>query len=418
MRIRNIRVERCGDGLRVAANVAWEDRERREREIYFETDAAFAGALCADAAPFLLGAFVPAMRAGERRIAIEGSLCPRLREGVMTAMDTLRRWYGPPRSTPRLESSKRDAVLRPVTPPRAALFLSGGVDSLFLLRMNRRYFPPDHPGSFRDGIYVWGADMDGTTTEHWEAYRAGRAAIAPVAEEMGLELIPIHTNVKRLDHEMSTYIFESMGSTLAAVGHALVGRLSDVSIAATHCIADLRPHGSHPHLVQAYTSSGLRLHHEDQRHPRLAKVAELAHWDTALANLRVCFDYEQQHDGINCGRCHKCIRTMLELTAAGADPGKLKTLALASLSPQMVRRMPLGGWNQSVYLPVLLEPLRGVGRSDLADALTARLRRNRWERRLKRLLIRRNQEAARNPVAGQRRRDECAIVSAGREREP
>jgi len=389
MRIRNIRLERSADGLRAVADVAWEERERPEQAIFFETDALLGEALRPHADPFLLGAFVPAMRAGERRIAIEGSLCPRLREGVMTAMDVLRRWYGPPRTAPRLEPSKPDAVRRPVTPPRAALFLSGGVDSLFLLRTNRRDYPPDHPNYFRDGIYIWGADMDGATLVHQVAYRAGRAALAPLVEETGLELIGVRTNVKQLDTKKSTYIFESMGSTLAAVGHALAGRLSDVSIAATHWIADLRPHGSHPHLVHAYAGSALRLHHEGQRFQRLAKVMEIARWDAALASLRVCFAYPQQEGGINCGRCHKCIRAMLELTAAGADPAKVKTLPLARLSPRMVRRMPLKGWNQSVYIPVLLEPLRRVGRADLADALAARLRRNRWERRLKRAFSRR-----------------------------
>ena len=68
--------------------------------------------------------------------------------------------------------------------------------------------------------------------------------------------------------------------------------------------------------------------HDGARHARFQKVRELASWPTALAALRVCPG--NPGNELNCGVCEKCLRTRLELLAAGVE--ETATLG-ASLAP-------------------------------------------------------------------------------------
>jgi hypothetical protein len=48
---------------------------------------------------------------------------------------------------------------------------------------------------------------------------------------------------------------------------------------------------------------------------RLQKFRALSRWPTAIENLRVCWMYEHRDE--NCGRCHKCVITLLTLRCLG-----------------------------------------------------------------------------------------------------
>jgi hypothetical protein len=47
----------------------------------------------------------------------------------------------------------------------------------------------------------------------------------------------------------------------------------------------------------------------------LQKVQEIANWQAAMTNLRVCWEGNQYDK--NCGRCEKCIRTILNFRVLG-----------------------------------------------------------------------------------------------------
>ena len=82
MRIAEIRTERLGAAVRASATIAWEDSQRPDQEVFFEIETP--DALPAPAPDAFLAALaVPALSAGERRIAIHGAVCPRMRDGVV-----------------------------------------------------------------------------------------------------------------------------------------------------------------------------------------------------------------------------------------------------------------------------------------------------------------------------------------------
>jgi hypothetical protein len=54
---------------------------------------------------------------------------------------------------------------------------------------------------------------------------------------------------------------------------------------------------------------------------RLERLREICKYETALKNLRFC--WQEHANGKNCGRCRKCIMTRMQLIACGIDPKPL-----------------------------------------------------------------------------------------------
>jgi hypothetical protein len=374
MRIENLREERSASNARVAATVIWEDCDQPTREVYFETDAAFAQDLSCNPHAFLVGSIIPAMRHGEARIAIDETICPELRNGLLTAMGWLCTWYGAPRKPVRIEAREGVRAPLPRADAHAGSFLSGGLDSLAMLRMNRLDFPLDHPHSIKDCLVVEGFDIGGVEGADLESDRFEHVinSLIRVAEDADVVLIPVSTNVRHLDDDVGFWMYEFHGAALASVAHSLSKRLRRVSIGSSYDLPSQEPWGSHPLLDPAFGSAELRIAHSGSRFTRLEKARVLAGWDVALEIIRTCTENPRQ--ALNCGRCEKCVRTMLELLAAGC-------LDRASAFPSDdVSRELLEHVLQIEQLrnfvteySELIEPLTEQGRSDLVEVIQERL---------------------------------------------
>jgi hypothetical protein len=174
MRIERVREERAGEWHRVAADVIWEDRDAPVETLGIEITAPFASDLEPSPDAFLVALLPLAQWLGETRIRIEGRVCSRLRDGLDAAMQLFTLWYSRCRPL-RVEPTRGFAPTVPRREPRAACFLSGGIDALALLRSNRLDYQSDHPSSIRDGILVFGlssfdADASGPKAERHAAF--------------------------------------------------------------------------------------------------------------------------------------------------------------------------------------------------------------------------------------------------------
>jgi hypothetical protein len=380
MRIENLTASQNGNAARISATFIWEERDHPSQEIYFQTPDAFADYLSCSPHPFLVGGIVPAMRWGEKRIAVPEPICPELREGLMTAMEWLALWHGPPRTPVRIESPPR--VCAPlVRPERAASFLSGGVDSLATLRINRLAFPREHPRSIRDCLFVHGFDIGARREADRESETYDRALrlVTEVANDAGASLVPVLTNVRYLDKDVPFWIYEFYGAAMASVAHALASRISCVSIATSHDIHNVNPVGSHPLLDPNFGCSYLQVRHDGVRLSRLEKVRLVAGWEVGLQRLRVCT--ENPPGQINCGRCPKCVRTMMELLAVG----KLASCAAfpeQDVSRKLLSTIDLTQKYDPNYYGELVEPLKDLGRDDLVEVIECKIaeyyRRRKW----------------------------------------
>jgi hypothetical protein len=389
MRIDQITKSTKGNLARISARVTWEDCDRPTQEIYISVPSRFLDDLSCNPNTFLLNGFVPAMHDGEKRLQIEGKLCPQLHNGVKTAIQLLQHWYGEDsHSTVAIEAKQGFEPPVPRTPERTALFMSGGVDSLTNLYLNRQDFPLDHPGSIQDGLFIAGFGLVGEGKNAYtgpirDAFKDSAnvieqdaAFLSELAEREKFTLIPIHTNFTSMVRPR-ILVREMSAAFLAAIAHVFPHRYSKVKIASDSNIAELYPWGTHPFLDPNYSSAEMSIYHEGCHLTRLEKVGTIADWELGLSCLRVCNYRPEYHKSgtLNCGRCDKCIRTMLQLIIHGGLD-RCSTFPNKDVTPEMITHMKL--ISPPGFLPQLVEPLEQIGRHDLAQALKVKLKKIGW----------------------------------------
>lgn len=364
MKIVNLRSENSTGRVRLSADIIWEDSERPAMELYFETISEFADSLSLNPHAFVVASTIAAMHHNEKRVYMTEEVCPELYDGLKTAMMWLQHWYGYAHNIPALEVGRRSVP--EVVPPsrRAGMFISGGIDSLALLRFNRLNYPVSHPLSIKDGILVCGLELNDE-----EKFQYVQQNLKPLAEDAGISLIPVYTNVRYLDDDWSFWDSSFEGACFSSIAHSLRDRLSSVSIASTHNIRYSHPHGSHPMLDENYSSYELKIKHELLTLSRFERTKLLADWDVAIDNLRVCNRTRlYSSDKLNCGKCEKCVRTKLSLLILGVLD-KSPAFSENDISPELISSLPLLNDTTYPFYPELVDLLEKMGRDDLARSV-------------------------------------------------
>ncbi|MEQ9643452.1 MAG: hypothetical protein RIM84_25760 [Alphaproteobacteria bacterium] len=320
---------------------------------------------------FLLAAAVAAGKYGDRTIELDAPVCPQLRDGINVALRLMRHeWPEPDLAVPEVEAPLAPGRRQPGT----ACFLSGGVDSMAALRHNVTTYPADHPHRIRTAFFVYGLDIgDPNKAPRTDLFDDYLSRLREVAADVGVEMVPVWTNIRDIMPDWRVYERLQFASLLAAIGHVFSAKIGRLAIALDNTTEYVFPHGSQPRLNACYSSSEIEIVNAMERYSRLDKVRLIADWDVALRHLRVCWMMQDIGAGaINCGTCSKCVRTLAELLVAGAID-RATAFPVRDLRPESFAstevRLPI----HLEYYPELVEPLRQAGRPDLAAALQARI---------------------------------------------
>lgn len=392
MIIRDIETTVKNARARISAKVSWENCSYSDREIYFETDASFVDSLSPDPNAFLLAGIIPAMRFGERRILVEGHLCPQLRDGLDIAVRQLRKWYGGNRDQISIEAIDGFEPSSLPSNRRTACCMSGGVDSLATFRRNRLNFPLDHPGAVKDLLFIHGFDLGANVkySSNFERYSSACKMLSEFADEQNAQLLPIYTNIRVLEEDApgtfytDLFVLQSFAACLAACAHAFSNRLTSLLIPSSHDVMDLQPLGSHPLLDPNYSSASLAILHDGLAYSRIDKMHLLKEWAEGLRVLRVCADPLRTDLKMNCGFCEKCIRAKISLLALGildqcptfeendvtADDIDLLWISAPKPGSSAFGYMSYGSHH---FWEMMLEPVRVIGRSDLVGAIERKI---------------------------------------------
>ena len=357
----------------ISATVEWEDRPYPEQVLEFEiNDGEILEELaepCADA--FLAACFPLAALHGESRVRIEERPCPMLSEGLRTAHAWWASWGGMHSRPPTIETPAPGRCRTLTAARRAVSCLSGGVDGLHTLMHNRRLYRKGDPAYIREALFIHGFDIGKRPRDpENERFRTALGCLEPVAAEAGVRLIPCRTNLRHLPSKPGIWANRHNGAALAAVGHAATLGPAYLFVGGTYHVSNPVPVGSHPAVDGLFSSQRLTVIHDGSRFSRLEKVRDLASWPTALAALRVCPG--NGGDQPNCGRCEKCLRTRLELLAAGVEE-------TAAFGPSLTA---VELWDKAVPQPIgdrairyedLLPPLRARGLDALCQVLEEKI---------------------------------------------
>ena len=244
---------------------------------------------------------LPAMRAGNN-IALEKPLDREFTSNLPAIQDIYGAWYS---------DTERIAIEAPVqslqassSSSRTATFFSGGVDSFYTLVKNIEEIDAL--------VYVHGFDvaLDDTTLRQQVSNM-----LREVGEHFGKDVIELETNLRDFSNKRAGWgVYH--GAALATVAHTLSQSFDSFFIPSTHTYADLFPWGSHPLLDPLWSSSSLQFTHDGCEATRVQKCEKIADHPVALKRLRVC--WRNPNSVYNCGRCEKCMRTMVNLAAVGA----------------------------------------------------------------------------------------------------
>jgi hypothetical protein len=185
-----------------------------------------------------------------------------------------------------------------------ACFFSGGVDSFYTLLKYR--------DEVTHLIFVHGFDIP--LAERGLRAQTSRMA-REVARELGKDLIEVETNLRAFSDTLVDWD-KYHGAALASIALLFQHRFRKVLISSNWSYADLFPWGTHPLLDPLWSTELTEIEHDGCETTRPEKVADISAHELPMEWLRVCL--KNSNGAYNCGRCKKCLLTMVSLRAAGA----------------------------------------------------------------------------------------------------
>lgn len=338
MKITKIALERLPAGVRASARIEWEECSREPLSLRFEADAHGSEDLEPAPEAFLAACALPAMRAGERRIAIEGTASPRLADGIQRSIGLLREWFGPPRRNVAIEPSAgfREPPRR--SPERTAMFFTAGVDSRHMLLTHRREHPHG-PSAVADALSTFGHLCPATgATTGWNA------RVVPVldeaARERGLTFAALRSNVWELSPDVEFVAEENLSFALAAFAHLFRKRFTRILKASSReALRNIRSR-LQAQMDPLCSSGAVDILHAASRATRFERLEAIAASPPGVGDLVVCLAFPGP-PALNCGECEKCVRTMAALLALGRLEEATR-FPRGALTEEVIRRVEIG----------------------------------------------------------------------------
>lgn len=384
MIIRNIRAHQEGDTYRMLADVAYETRPVTET-LVMSVPAAHAGWFHPSPHAFLAASSMAALWHGEPRIALDDTVDAQLGERLGLAMRYLRHGHRSAGPVPQIEAPRTPAGWRTPTQTATAILLSGGVDSTAALHRNAATHAPDDPRRIRVAFFAHGLDVgDPNKKDRPDVWALGIERLDALCRTLGIVLVPVSVNFRNLEKHWHFYAEWQFGSLLAAIAHAAGTRVFRCIIAPDNDLEHTQsPHGSHPWMNSYFGADCLEIVTGDmEQFSRLDKIRMLARHPVHLSALRVCWNADGIPAGyLNCGRCAKCVRTMVEFLACGQPEG-LRAFPVNAVTADMLKVLRIPTRGELEYFAELPAPLEAAGRLDLARPIRRKVQAFKLSRRL------------------------------------
>ncbi len=307
--------------------------------------------------PFLPAVLLAAMLK-RATIRISGDVSARLLSSLTTIQDIFHVW-SPEHLYPVPIEAAAARSPRPRIGQGIGCFFTGGVDSWYSVLKHR--------DEITHLVYVHGFDV---RLDDWPLRTQVSAMLHNVSQHLGKPLLEVETNLHAFTDRYVGWEFYH-GPALASVALLLAPVLHKIYVPATHTYAALYSLGSHPLLDPLWSTEEMEIVHDGCESSRSEKVMRLASYEPALRTLRVC--WLNFGGAYNCGRCEKCLRTMIALRAAGALH---KARTFGELDLRAVSRIPIktAGGREHIEQNLRMMQERGVHDPALAHALNECLR--------------------------------------------
>ena len=326
MRLLNVKRLHSGDEAMVAGEFLRQGSSNVET-LTISVPEQFHGML-SDATEVMVPALLlPCMKTGEP-FEIDGEVSARLLAQIPDIEAIYLSWYSALRPVEVIATARQ--VTRDRAPGTGAFF-SAGADSFHTLheavrgnirgidRPSHLLFVRSTAGNESRGFgqpLALGEANDSSNLEQ---------EMDEIARATETSLVRIDTNIQGLFPDFNWSLYHH-GGGLASISLALSRGLGTQLISSGWSYRDLHPWGSHPSTDPLWSTEYLTFIHYGNHVSRAEKIAEvIAEDELALRHLRVC---NLNSSITNCGRCYKCLRTMIPLDMVG-KLGDAKTLPSA-----------------------------------------------------------------------------------------
>jgi hypothetical protein len=309
--------------------------------------------------PALVATLLPAMRAGGE-LRVRGAISPKLLRTQAEYQAIQRAWSldwtlgeGPLRE---VEVRAPGRAVEPRVPTgRVAAFFSGGVDSWATVLSN-----PD----VTDLIFVQGFDLIPGNSEHAALGPLVEARLREAAKGLGMPLHVVDTNLREMADPLIRW--EAYSPSALAATALLYDEVFDRVLIASDTDHETQvPLGASRLVDQLLGTERLELVDDGGRYSRLERLRRIVDHPGVQKTLRVC--WQNPGGAYNCGRCRKCLVTMIPLEAMGFR-GKIETfppeLPLETLAGSQIT-LPI----QLIFWEEVLELTEANDRLDLAQAV-------------------------------------------------
>ena len=253
--------------------------------------------------PFLAGCIVPAMKLG-MPIHLHGPVTQEFLDQVPSIQRVFELWrvdewhrHNPGRL--RRVAVHAEAIAPPLVGDQTATMFSGGVDSFYTLLT--------HSDDLDSLVFI--DDFEGVFAD--DAREGVHAHVAAAAEALGKHLVRVRTNGRSIFLAGISWLTYS-GGFICSVAVLHAPQFRTVLIPSAEALGFHNRVGYSPYVDGRYSAGGQSIVHDDIEVTRFEKTARVARSPVALEHLRVCWQTE-----VNCGRCPKCVRTLLTLEALG-----------------------------------------------------------------------------------------------------
>jgi polysaccharide pyruvyl transferase WcaK-like protein len=257
----------------------------------------------------------------------------------------------PPLAEVEVRAPTAVADERPEARGRVAAFFSGGVDSWSVVL--------DEP-DLTDLIFVRGFDLLAGNPHQADLIGEVEHRLGAVADELGLGFHAVETNLRELTDPHIGW--EAVHGCVAdALAHFLAPRFERVLIAGANDHENQAPMGVSRLVDQLWSSERLELAQAGGRYSRVERIRRIADHPLVQRTLRVC--WENREGAYNCGRCRKCLYTMVALETLGVRD------AIETFPPQLdvdlLAAAQINHRTELVLYEDLLDEIRARGRLDL-----------------------------------------------------
>ncbi|MDH4186073.1 MAG: hypothetical protein OEV08_03665 [Nitrospira sp.] len=246
---------------------------------------------------------LPCLKTG-RDLRIDGELSKQFSESLETVQDIYCSWEPSFRRTEIIGATTR--AVQPRTGKGVGLLFTGGLDSFYTLLK--------HKDEITHLIFIHGIDV---SLQDKVLRSSVSEMLWRVGRHFDFKVIEIESNLRGFfDSFDLDWGLLASGAAYAAMVHLLSPHFHRIYTGSSLTYAEMLPVGSHRLLDPLWSSEDIEFVHDGCEATRVQKAAKIATSDIALQSLRVCFN--NVHSAYNCGKCPKCLRTMINLRAVGA----------------------------------------------------------------------------------------------------